>query len=147
VLVTDYGQTIDHDNDGCGDNYGANFVSNPPACGGTPGISLLGAYYTPYIHVWKDGLVRYFQSGANNFGPWAAEVDAPGQNINTNNCNDAWWKAFSVTSSTAGTPTYTAYNNGTPGIPLCDDGAATNFIPYSGYTNNNPNDRIIILDK
>ena len=147
VLATDYGQTIDHDNDGCGDNYGANYTSPPPACGGTPGISLLGAYYTPYIYVWKDGVVKYFQNGANNFGPWDAEVDTPGQNINPNNCNDSWWKAFAITSTTAGVaPTYTAYDNGTPGVPFCDDGQATNFIPYSGYVNQ-PNDRIVIFNK
>jgi len=142
VLATDYGQTIDHDNDGCGDNYGANYTSSPPACGGTPGIPLLGAYYTPYIYVWKDGVVKYFQNGADNFGPWDAEVE-PAEN--TNNCNDHWWKAFAITSSTAGAaPTYPAY--GTPTLPLCDDGASTNFIPYSGYVNQ-PNDRIVLFDK
>lgn len=144
IMATDYGQTIDHDSDGCGDNYGYNYTSSPAPCGGTQGIPLLGAYFTPYVYVWKGGVVQYFQSSENNFGPWAAEVE-PAENVNT--CNDHWWKAFSIfTTTTSISPTYTAFNNGTPGIPSCDDGATNGFIPYSGYANQN-GDRITLLNK
>jgi len=145
ILVTDYGQTIDHDNDGCGDNYGAGYSSSysatadpdcPPTDGsGTLGIPLLGAYYTPYVYVWKDGVVKFFQNSANNFGPWVAG----------GTCNEHWWKAFSM-SSPAAVPVFTAYNNGTPGVPLCDGGATPGFIPYTGYVGN-PGDRIVLLNK
>ena len=119
VLATDYGQTIDHDGDGCGDNYGYDYDPNyDNTCAGkTPGIPLLGAYYTPYIYVWKDGAIKYFQTGANNYLPWAAN----------SSCNKHWWKAFSISSTASTGPTYTPY--GAPGAPLCDDGAS-NFFPY-----------------
>ena len=152
ILATDYGQTIDHDNDGCGDNYGYNFktpLPNPPPPGYNPanyyipgaectsktsGIPLLGAYFTPYAYVWKDGVVKYFQSAANNYGPWSAEVE-PAENVN--NCNDHWWKAFSIFTTTASSaPVYTGFDNGTPGVPFCDDGQTPNFIPYVGTPNN-----------
>ncbi len=135
VLATDYGQTIDHDGDGCGDNYGYNYDPNyNNACSGkTPGIPLLGAYYTPYIYVWKDGKIQYFQTGANNYLPWTAN----------DSCNKHWWKAFSILSTTSSGPTYTPY--GTPGAPLCDDGATAGFLPYVGTPNNG--ERIRLLSK
>ena len=132
ILVTDYGQTIDHDNDGCGDNYGYDFSSTyvPGAeCNSkTPGIPLLGAYYTPYVHVWKDGVVQYFLDGSNNFGPFPANDP----------CNKHWWKAFAMISDLASlTPTYIPFDT-------CGNGSEPNFIPYVGYTNNNPLDRITL---
>jgi len=118
ALATDYGQTIDDDNDGCGDNYGSNFTTPPPVCGGTPGIPLLGSYLSPFVYLWKDGVVKVF-------------VDS--------NCspNKHWWKAFSITSSTTDlVPTYTTINT-------CDSGSAPNFLPYVGNPNNG--ERITLL--
>jgi hypothetical protein len=162
VMATDYGQTIDQDNDGCGDNYGYDFKpvwtgpagtggpnyydpTTDPDCpltdmGGTLGIPLLGAYYTPFAYVWQAGAVRHFVSGANNYGPWSAEA-VPAYN---ENCNDHWWKAFQIfTTTTSTAPVYTSF--ATPGgKPLCDDGLASGFIPYGGYTNTDPNDRLSI---
>ena len=116
VLATDYGQTIDDDSDGCGNNYGSNFNPNY-SCGGTQGVPLLGSYLTPFVYVWKDGVVQSF-------------VDS--------NCtpNKHWWKALSITSPVSGIlPTYTTINT-------CDNGAAPNFLPYVGAPN--PNDRITL---
>jgi hypothetical protein len=161
VLATDYGQTIDQNNDGCGDNYGNGFkpvwtgapgtgganyydpttdADCPPNdAGGTLGIPLLGAYYTPYVYVWKDGVVKYYQTSEFNFTPWAAEVGS----TNAANCNDHWWKAFKIATTTTSTvPTYTAF--GTASLPLCDDGLANGFIPYTGYTSAVTTDRLYI---
>jgi hypothetical protein len=146
VLATDYGQTIDHDGDGCGDNYGANYdplydptTGGPECAGNSLGIALLGAYYTPFIYVWKDGAVKYYQSSADNFGPWDAEIE-PAEDPAL--CNDHWWKAFSINAAGAA-PVYTAY--GTPTDPECDDGATLGFLPYVGVPNNG--DRIHLLNK
>ena len=146
IMATDYGQTIDHDNDGCGDNYGYDYDpaytgTGPECTGKSKGIALLGAYYTPYVYVWKGGVVTHFYSSANNFGPWAAEVEPTELAAN---CNDHWWKAFTIFSTTASTiPTYTDY--GSPNAPVCDDGLTPGFAPY----NNSPfkGDRIRLLNK
>ena len=129
IMATDYGQVIDHDNDGCGDNFGPNFSPSYTGAecvgGDTPGIPLLGAYFTPYAYVWKDGVVKYFADGANNHGPWAAESA----------CNKHWWKAFTITSPTAAVaPTYSTVF--APNASACGNGSEPNFIPYSGYTGN-----------
>ncbi|NWG05527.1 MAG: S8 family serine peptidase [Chloroflexi bacterium] len=136
IMVTDYGQIIDHDGDGCGDNYGYNYNSSytPGAeCAGkTAGIPLLGAYFTPYIYVWKDGAVKFFIDGSNNFGPFPANAD----------CNEHWWKAFEIkTIETDTAPTYNTVFS--PDPTTCDDGAQPNFIPYVGYSDI-PGDRITI---
>jgi hypothetical protein len=134
VLVTDYGQIIDHDDDGCGDNYGSYFdpaydpASDTDCDTGTPGIPLLGAYYTPYAYVWKDGVVQKFLDGSNNFEPFPAGSD----------CNKHWWKAFAMSSAAVDTVAhYTDFD-------VCGNGAEPGFIPYSGYTDTNPLDRITL---
>jgi len=43
VMVTDYGQTIDHDLDA-----------------GTANIPVMGPYDEPYVYVWKNGIIRKF---------------------------------------------------------------------------------------
>jgi hypothetical protein len=43
VMVTDWGQTIDHDDDEFTDE-----------------IPLMGVYMTPWVHIWKDGFVKAF---------------------------------------------------------------------------------------
>jgi hypothetical protein len=116
-MVTDYGQTIDHDLDGCGDNYGYNFdpgynpaadLDCPPTdSGGTLGIPLMGAYMTPWVYVWKDGVIKGFLvfNGGN-------PADAG------TTCNSHWWKPFRISSGTTGTPTYTLLDEcgNVPGI-------------------------------
>ena len=128
VLATDYGQIIDHDNDGCGDNYGPNYSSTyTPGgeCGGkTLGIPLLGAYFTPYVYVWKDGVVQFFGEAANAGGPWLANTE----------CNKHWWKAVEIVSPAQGVlnagPTYdTSF---APNPTRCDNGSTPDFIPYVG---------------
>jgi len=159
IMATDYGQTIDHDNDGCGDNYGYTFKAPkigggagyydpttdsdcpPNDVTGTLGVPLLGAYFTPYAYVWKDGVVKYFQNSENNLGPWAAEIDPT---EDANKCNDHWWKGFTIFSTTTSTaPAYSAFSTA-GGKPLCDDGLLAGFIPYSGYTNTDATDRLYI---
>lgn len=119
VYVTDYGQTIDHDGDGCGDNYGINW---DPGYDNTclpqsPGISLLGTYFTPYVYVWKDGVIQHFVDGSE---PGTKSYWDPGTE-----CNDVWWKALRIRTSPTNTAEYTIY----PGT--CDNGAGTNFFPYT----------------
>jgi thermitase len=127
VFATDYGQTFDHDNDGCGDNYGYFFSDTynpasdsdcpPNDAGGTLGVPLLGAYFTPYVYVWKDGVVKYFLDGSNNFGAYPIP-DA---------CNTHWWKAFAISSPLVGIsttlPTYTTFDQ-------CGDETVPGFVPY-----------------
>jgi hypothetical protein len=154
ILATDYGQTIDQDNDGCGDNYGSTFkpvgvgvgyydpatdADCPPGdATGTLGIPLLGAYYTPFVYVWKDGVVKYFQSSENNFAPWTAELTS-----DPAKCNDHWWRASEIFTQIGYTlPTYTAY--GAPNAPLCGHGSEGTIIPYTGYADADPTDRIYI---
>jgi len=94
--VTDWGQTVDHDADGCGDNYGADFDSTyDNTCGGTgtPGIPVMGPYLEPYIYVWKDGLIKSFINMDDGYDPESA-------------CNSHWWQAMKVTSGTVGVPSY-----------------------------------------
>jgi hypothetical protein len=146
IMATDYGQTIDHDNDGCGNNYGFDYspTYTPGAeCSGkTLGIALLGAYYTPYVYVWKNGVVQHFDSSAKDFGPWNAEIE-PAED--TSNCNDHWWKALRISSTTTSTaPTYFSF--GAPNAPVCDDGNTPGFVPYATYVDQ-PNDRIKLLNK
>ncbi len=125
VYATDYGQTIDHDNDGCGDNFGYDYsptydATADPDCpptkpAGTLGIPLLGTYFTPYMYMWKDGVVKYFVDGSNGFGAYPA---------NDPN-NKHWWKGFAFTSTLSGTaPTYVNYD-------FFDNGSAFAFFPYS----------------
>jgi subtilisin family serine protease len=80
IQVTDYGQTIDHDNNSS-----------------TPEIPLMGVYLQPYVYIWKDGTVKLFV--AQNGGYQVNAGDA---------CNSAWWDAATITSSTTGAVTYTA---------------------------------------
>jgi len=58
LMVTDFGQTIDHDDDG-----------------DTPEIPLMGVYFQPYIYIWKDGVVkRYVRMGLQDpYDPCNAE--------------------------------------------------------------------------
>ena len=107
VFVTDYGQTIDHDYDGCGDNYGWGYDPsyNPaadPDCppndpSGTLGWSLLR--YVPWydgpvsVFIWKDGVIKARTS------LYGGECAATAH----------WWDAmriYSTASSTATSPTY-----------------------------------------
>ena len=115
-VITDYGQTIDNDGDGCGDNYyGASGGYDPDydnTCGGsgTPGIPLLGAYLTPYVYVWKDGAVKLFSGMVDyNGGNPYSEGDS---------CNAREWAALSVyTLAVAGPVNYYHPGGGT----LCGD--------------------------
>jgi hypothetical protein len=130
VYVTDYGQTIDHDGDGCGDNYGTQpgFEYDPSyTCVGTQGIPILGTYLTPYIYVWKDGLLAKFADGSNGGSYW------PPQDAATpppDNCNEHWWKALTINSTLAGTATYADNLVLTNPGGECDNGASPNYYPY-----------------
>lgn len=128
VYVTDYGQTIDYDNDGCGDNYGRGAFFDPGydnTCGGsgTPGIPIMGTYLTPYIYVWKDGALTKFSDGSSSGSYWATGSE----------CNDHWWKALNITSGlTDKTPTYADDLVSNPGGE-CDKGGGSgtpDFFPY-----------------
>ncbi len=128
VYVTDYGQTVDHDYDGCGDNYGWGWdpYYNPaadPDCPpndptGTLGWSLLR--YVPWyqgpvsVFIWKDGVIKARTS--LNGGECAASAH--------------WWDAmriFSTPSATATSPTY-----GYTGWCGSADIVAYSAAPYSG---------------
>lgn len=127
ALATDYGQVIDHDNDGCGDNYGPNYDSNyapgGECAGKTAGIPLLGAYFTPYAYVWKDGVVQFFADASNAGGPWPAGTE----------CNTHWWKAFEINSPAQGLTTAPTFDTTfAPNPTRCDDGSTPDFIPYVG---------------
>jgi subtilisin family serine protease len=82
IQVTDYGQTIDHDNNSS-----------------TPEIPLMGVYLQPYVYIWKDGAVKLFVAQNNGY-----QIDAGDA------CNSEWWDAAMITSSTTGAVTYTAKN-------------------------------------
>jgi subtilisin family serine protease len=115
--VTDYGQTYDHDGDGCGSNYGYGWSStyNPaadPDCppndpSGTLGRSLL--WYAPRydgpvsVFLWKDGVIKVWNSVYDTCGTTAS-----------------WWQSFtaeSTASSSMSRPNYYYYYAcGGPGI-------------------------------
>jgi subtilisin family serine protease len=103
VGATDWGQTIDHDNDGCGDNYGYGF--NPAyTCVGTQGIPLLGSYYIPYMTIWKDGVIKKFvdSTEGNGYNLWGANTYG----------NQHWWSPVQITTTTpASLPSYNAVNS------------------------------------
>jgi hypothetical protein len=136
VAVTDWGQTIDHDGDGCGDNYGYGYdpaydpsldADCPPTNpSGTLGIPLMGVYFMPYVYVWKDGAIKVFvNSTASNGGmPWNAG----------DTCNAPWWSAVEISSGATGTATYTI-------IDQCGDYTIT---PYNAL---GPNGRMYINRK
>jgi subtilisin family serine protease len=83
IQVTDYGQTIDQDNDSS-----------------TPEIPLMGVFMQPYVYIWKDGAVKLYviQNGGNPVSPGAA-------------CNSRWWDAATITSGVSGTATYQAVDS------------------------------------
>ncbi len=127
VMMTDWGQTIDHDGDGCGDNYGYGFDPYyDNTCGGygTPGIPLLGTYYSPWAYVWKDGLIKAFVGfDSNSLNP-VPPGDA---------CNQHWWKALTMTSGLTGTgPTFTINDVCGDAYPGAGPGAGGGIQPYSG---------------
>lgn len=120
AYVTDYGQTIDHDNDGCGDNYGINWdpgYDNTCSGVGTPGISVMGTYLVPYLYVWKDGAAQKFVDGSDPVTKSYWEPNSV--------CNNVWWKGVQIRTSTTNTVEYSVF----PG--QCDDGAGANFFPYT----------------
>jgi subtilisin family serine protease len=82
IMVTDYGQTIDHDSDP-----------------GTPEIPLMGVYDVPHLYIWKDGVIKLFVDMQANFpiNPYDP-------------CNAYWWKAATITSGVSGSITYTPIN-------------------------------------
>jgi subtilisin family serine protease len=111
VGITDWGQTYDDDGDGCGDNYGEDYLTpgtdpgeyNPaddPDCpptvpGGTLGIPLLGNALFPTVTLWKDGLVK---------GPIVPNIT----------CSDHFWQPFTFTSGLSGSVSFN-YTD------VCDD--------------------------
>ena len=117
MMVTDYGQTIDHDYDGCGDNWGLGWSPsyNPaadPDCpptdsSGTLGRSLL--WYVPRyegavsVFLWKDGVIKVWNSVYDTCGTTAS-----------------WWEAFTMDSPASSTVTrpnyYYYYSCGSSGI-------------------------------
>jgi subtilisin family serine protease len=82
IMVTDYGQTIDHDSDS-----------------GTPEIPLLGVYLVPHLYIWKDGVIKLF-----------VDMQAYWPINPYDTCNAHWWKAATITSGVSGTITYTPVN-------------------------------------
>ena len=127
VFATDYGQIIDHDNDGCGDNYGPNYSSTytpgGECTGKTAGIPLLGSYFTPYVYIWKDGVVQFFGEASNAGGPWPANTE----------CNKHWWKAVEIVSPAQGLTSAPVFDTTfAPNPTRCDNGSTPNFIPYTG---------------
>jgi subtilisin family serine protease len=108
VAATDYGQTIDQDGDGCGNNYGASYDPNyDNTCGGsgTPGIPLLGTYLSPFIYVWKDGAIKAFSDmkAYNGGSPYN-----PGDP-----CNADYWFGLNISTFVLTGPViYTAPNSG-----------------------------------
>lgn len=120
AYVTDYGQTIDHDDDDCGDNYGINWDPGyDHTCGGsgTPGIPIMGTYLTPYLYVWKDGVVQKFVDGSE---PVTKSYWEP-----YSVCNNSWWKGLRLRTSATNTAEYTIF----PG--QCDNGQSSGFLPYT----------------
>jgi len=117
VMITDYGQTIDFDLDGCGDNFGYGFdpdydpAADPDCSGGTLGIPLMGVYSEPQLYIWKDGVIKLFVEMG---------FQAPGDP-----CNAHWWKAASISSGVSGIPTYTPIN-------VCGD--VPGIAPYFALT-------------
>ncbi len=59
VIITDYGQMIDHDENA-----------------GTPDIPVMGIYDVPWVYIWKDGVIKGFN---------AMDVQSPGGACNTEN--------------------------------------------------------------
>jgi len=127
VMLTDYGQIIDQDADGCGDNYGWEFDweydpnSDPDCAAGTLGIPLLGAYFTPFAYVWKDGVIKQFVAFQGDMAP----VD-PGDA-----CNSHWWKALQVSSGLSGAPLYTSIDE-CGEVPGIEPYHAANFTGRMG---------------
>jgi hypothetical protein len=101
MVASDYGQTIDHDNDGCGNNYYDNidqvWITDDPSTntcstGGSAGIPLLGAYLSPYVYVWKDGAVKAFSDMKAFNG---------GQPYNWHDpCNSGLWVGLQINTAT-----------------------------------------------
>jgi len=128
LMITDYGQTVDEDNDGCGDNYGYSFSpSYDNTCGGvgTPGVPLLGSFMTPWTYVWKDGVVKNFL----DFNGGTGSVD-----VGTS-CNAHWWDALTIASGLIGTPTITVDDICGDAIPGAGAGSS-GIAPYysNGFT-------------
>ena len=129
LMVTDYGQTIDQDSDGCGNNYGYGFnpsYDNTCAGIGTPGIPLLGVYMTPWVYVWKDGVIKAYVPFNGNTSP-----------VNPGDpCNAHWWKALTITSGLSGAPTITVNNQCGDAYPGTGAGIGGGIQPYysQGYT-------------
>jgi len=93
VMVTDYEQTMDHD-----------------ANGGTPDIPLMGAYFQPFVYIWKDGVIKAFVIMSDPMDP-----NGP--------CNTHWWNPITIHSGVSGAVGYTT----TP-YACNDDGSA--LAPY-----------------
>lgn len=126
VMLTDWGQTIDQDGDGCGDNYGYGFdPSYDNTCGGvgTPGIPLLGTYYVPYVYVWKDGVIKaYAGFNANSVQPVAPNTP----------CNAPWWKALTISSGLSGSVSITVNDQCGNAYPGAGPGTGGGIQPYNG---------------
>ena len=87
IQVNDWNETIDYN-------------------GGGHNIPLMGAYYVPFVYIWKDGSIKLFVW--LNGGYPVNAYDA---------CNAHWWDAATITSSTTGAVTYTAVNGCDPVQP------------------------------
>ncbi len=91
IGVTDWGQTFDHDDDA-----------------GTPEIPVMGAAYVPYLYIWKDGVIKFF-----NQMPYQDAGDE---------CNEGWWRGATISSGKTGAITYTPQN-------VCSD-STLGLFPY-----------------
>lgn len=78
VMVTDWGQTIDHDNDP-----------------NTPPIPQMGVYHVPWLYIWKDGQIKFFTQ---------MDIQDPGGTCNAH----WWKAARITSSPASASPTYTA---------------------------------------
>jgi hypothetical protein len=74
---------------------------------GSGNVPMMGLYYIPYVYIWKDGLIKFY-----NMLPTIPT--APG-----GTCNSTWWDAVKITSGRTGTAP--VYNNLTLESPCAHD--------------------------
>ncbi len=125
AMMTDYGQSFGINLDGCGDNFGIGFdpyyeIGSDSRCIDTDELNtypLLGTVLVPYLYVWKDGIIKNFNSLP--FGDPGSE------------CNSHWWKATTISSSAAAAvPTISNPNTCGDAYPGIGPGDGGGIQPY-----------------